>query len=530
MKKLLTVDNLSVAFGNNSVLQGVSFDIHAGETVALVGESGSGKSLTALSILGLLPYPHAHHPTGNITYEGVPLLNQPDTLLRRYRGREISMIFQEPMTALNPLHPIGRQIAEPLHIHQLYNKQQAHGRVLELLDLVEFSEGRERLSALPHELSGGQRQRVMIAMALACAPKILIADEPTTAQDVTIQAGLIRLLRRLQERFNMGILLISHDLNMVRKIADRVCVMHQGQIVEQQATQEIFTRPQHAYTQKLLDAEPEGQAPTVPEQASELLRVERLRVIHPASRTRRCNGWWRHSGKLEETIVRDISFSLREGETLGIVGESGSGKTTLAHAIARLAPFEGRIVFSGTELPTHTRMLSPQQRRHIQLIFQDPFGALNPRFSVEEIISEGLRVHEKLTDAEMHARVRDILREVSIPETFRSRYPHEFSGGQRQRIAIARALILNPKLLILDEPTSALDRSVQKEIINLLRRLQIQKRLSYLFISHDLKVVQAMSHQIMVMRAGSIVEMGTADSVIHHPQSAYTQELMRAAF
>jgi microcin C transport system ATP-binding protein len=526
---LLTVQNLKVGFKPNRgvsipVVQGVSFQMNQGETLALVGESGSGKTVTAFSILGLLPYPMAFHETGSIAFEGTELLNRGEKFLRKYRGSEIGMIFQEPMTALNPLHTLERQIAEPLLIHKNLTRDQARHRVLELLNLVGFPEGAQRLKAYPHQLSGGQRQRVMIAMALACHPKLLIADEPTTALDVTIQAGIIQLLKDLQKRFNMGLLLISHDLTLVGKIADRVAVMQNGEIVEQGETQKILRQPQHPYTQKLISAEPSGSPVPLPDQPKDILRVENLRVSFPEKPL----WFWQKTKHVE--AVKGVSLQLRQRETLGIVGESGSGKSTLVYAILRLQPCTGRIVFLGKSLEVLSQKQLRSLRPQMQIIFQDPFSSLNPRFSIGQTIAEGLQVHSNLSQGAIDEAVAALLLEVGLSPESRFRYPHEFSGGQRQRIAIARALILKPKLLVLDEPTSALDRSIQSEIIGLLRRLQEKQGLSYLFISHDLKVVKAMSHRIIVMKKGEIVEVGNTDVITTTPQSDYAKALMKAAF
>ena len=525
---LLKIENLSVGFKSNGqttpVVKGISLKVERGQTLALVGESGSGKSVTAFSVLGLLPYPMAHHESGSITFEGVELLNKGEDYLRQYRGAEIGMIFQEPMTALNPLHTIEKQIAEPLLIHKGMTSTQAHERVLELLSLVGFADGVDRLNAYPHQLSGGQRQRVMIAMALACEPKLLIADEPTTALDVTIQAGIIQLLKDLQKKFNMGLLLISHDLGMVGKIADRVAVMQNGEIVEQGKVQDILTNPQHPYTQKLMAAEPSGSPVPLPEHPKSILTVEDIHVTF-----REKPFWFWQKGKTLEA-VKGVSIHLRQRETLGIVGESGSGKSTLIYAILRLQPCKGRIVFLGHHLDEMKQKELRKIRPQMQVIFQDPFSSLNPRFSVGEIVAEGLQVHSTFSHKEIDETVATLLEEVGIPPEGRFRYPHEFSGGQRQRISIARALILKPKLLVLDEPTSALDRSIQAEMIDLLRKLQEKHDLSYLFISHDLKVVKAMSHRIMVMKQGEIIEAGDTHTITTNPQSDYAKALMKAAF
>lgn len=527
---LLQIKNLSVRFTRSGhpdfdAVDDVSFDIKQGETLALVGESGSGKSVTAHSILGLLPYPAATHPSGSILFEGQELLNKGENFLRKYRGNDVGMIFQEPMTALNPLHSIETQISEVLYVHCHLSKQAARTRVLELLDLVGFKDGANRLNALPHQLSGGQRQRVMIAMALACEPKLLIADEPTTALDVTIQAGIIKLLKQLQQKFNMGLLLISHDLSMVSQIAGNIAVMRHGKIVEMGSANQILTAPTHPYTQALVAAEPSGSPEPLPATSQKILTASDIKVTFSAKK--------RFFAKQPESIraVDGISIDLLEGETVGIVGESGSGKSTLAYSILRLVESTGTVVFMGEQIQDYTVKQLRPLRAKMQIVFQDPFSSLNPRLSVGQIISEGLTVHQKnLTPSEEETTVINILKEVGLREDTRFRYPHEFSGGQRQRISIARALVLKPKLLVLDEPTSALDRSIQAEVIDLLRSLQKRHKLSYLFISHDLKVVQAMSHRILVMRQGKMVELGLADQIINHPQTEYAKTLKKAAF
>lgn len=527
---LLHIKNLSVRFTRSGqpdfdAVRDVSFTINQGETIALVGESGSGKSVTAHSILGLLPYPAAMHPSGSILFEGQELLGKDENFLRKYRGHHIGMIFQEPMTALNPLHSIETQISEVLYIHRHLSKQAARKRVVELLDLVGFRDGANRLNALPHQLSGGQRQRVMIAMALACEPKLLIADEPTTALDVTIQAGIIKLLKQLRQQFDMGLLLISHDLSMVSQIADNIAVMRQGQIVEMGTSSQILTAPTHPYTQALVAAEPSGAPEPLPANSPPILTTSDIKVTFSTKK--------RLFSKKSADVqaVDGISLDLLEGETLGIVGESGSGKSTLAYSILRLVESTGTIVFMGDAIQDYTVKQLRPLRAKMQIVFQDPFSSLNPRLSVGQIISEGLAIHQKnLTSSEQETAVINILKEVGLPEETRFRYPHEFSGGQRQRISIARALILKPKLLVLDEPTSALDRSIQAEVIDLLRTLQKRHKLSYLFISHDLKVVQAMSHRILVMRQGRMMELGQADQIINNPQTEYAKALKKAAF
>ena len=525
---LLTVKDLSVRFsphGTTAVdaARHVSFSLEQGKTLALVGESGSGKSVSALSIMGLLPYPMASHPTGSIQFGGEELLNRGEDFLRSYRGNQIGMIFQEPMTALNPLHTIEQQIAESLIIHKRFTTKQARSRVIELLNLVGFAEGHERLSAYPHQLSGGQRQRVMIAMALACEPKLLIADEPTTALDVTIQAGIITLIQSLQRQFNMGLLLISHDLNMVAQIADSIAVMKHGEIVENGNAPQILLTPHHPYTQALIAAEPSGSPLTIPQEEI-VMQAQNMQVNFKRS----APWFWQKPTFFK--AVNNVSLVLKRGETLGIVGESGSGKSTLVYSLLRLLSSTGRIVFCGQSIDLLTMKRMRPLRKQLQIIFQDPFSSLNPRLSIGQIIAEGLEVHSQLSPAVIEQEVISILKEVGLSEEVRHRYPHEFSGGQRQRIAIARALILKPEVLVLDEPTSALDRSIQAGVIDLLRSLQKKYNLSYLFISHDLKVIKAMSHRIMVMKDGKVVEEGPTDQIVASPQSDYAKKLMEAAF
>ena len=519
---ILTIDDLSVAFGDNApAVKGVSFDIRAGETVALVGESGSGKSVTALSTVRLLP--ESARVTGSVTYRGTEMIGADERTLRRVRGNDISFIFQEPMTSLNPLHTLERQIGESLALHQGLTGAAARARIVELLGKVGIRDPEERLNNYPHQFSGGQRQRIMIAMALANQPDLLIADEPTTAVDVTIQAQILELLAELQKSEGMGLLFITHDLAIVRKIADRVNVMQGGEIVESGATRDIFSNPRHPYTQKLLAAEPSGRPDAVPEGAPEVVRTDNLRVWFPIKR-----------GVLRRTIghvkaVNEASFAIRESETVGIVGESGSGKTTLALAVMRLVASEGRIAFVGRDVQgLKSRALQPL-RKDMQMVFQDPYGSLSPRMTIEQIVAEGLGVHGIDRGGEERELVAEILTEVGLDAGMMNRYPHEFSGGQRQRIAIARAMILRPKLVVLDEPTSALDMTVQVQIVALLRRLQQRHGLAYLFISHDLKVVRALSHKVMVMRQGDVVEAGDADAVFGNPQTDYTRTLMQAA-
>ncbi len=526
---LLQIENLSVAFRGNTVVHDVAFTIDRGETLALVGESGSGKSVTALSIIQLLPYPLAGHgPESRILLDGQNVIGAPENLMRTLRGRRIGMIFQEPMTSLNPLHTIERQIAEPLLLHQNMSRTEAHQRVLELLDLVGLNMMRERLNAYPHELSGGQRQRVMIAMALANNPDLLIADEPTTALDVTVQAQILELLQDLKKRMNMALLLITHDLSIVEKMADRVCVMKEGTIVEQGAVQDIFSTPQHAYTRMLLSAQPKSLPPQSAAQRAQendfILQASDIKVYFPRGKN--------FFGKPASYIkaVDGVSLNIRPGHTIGIVGESGSGKTTLGLALLRLAPSSGKIVFAGRDISTFNRSQMRPLREDMQVVFQDPYGALSPRLSVGQIIGEGLEVHRsEISKEDREELIVQALRDVHLDPDTRHRYPHEFSGGQRQRIAIARAMVLKPKLVVLDEPTSALDVSVQAQIVDLLRELQDRNNLAYLFISHDLRVVRAMAHELMVMKDGLVVESGTATDIFNAPREDYTRTLLDAA-
>ncbi|MDF8352702.1 ABC transporter ATP-binding protein [Ensifer adhaerens] len=526
---ILSVRDLSVAFhqgGNTSVaVDHISFDIRRGETVALVGESGSGKSVSANSILKLLPYPSASHPSGEIVFNGKDLLKASDAELRHARGNDITMIFQEPMTSLNPLHSIERQIGEILELHQGLEGAARRTRILELLNQVGIREPEKRLSAYPHELSGGQRQRVMIAMALANRPELLIADEPTTALDVTVQAQILELLKTLKDEHGMSMLFITHDLGIVRKIADRVCVMTKGKIVETGPTAEIFANPQHAYTRHLLASEPKGNPP--PSDASKpiVMEASEMKVWFPIK-----------AGFLRKVVdhvkaVDGIDLKLRAGQTLGVVGESGSGKTTLGLALTRLISSKGRIAFIGKDIDRYSFNEMRPLRNRMQIVFQDPYGSLSPRMSVADIIAEGLKIHERsLSDNERDARVAAALEEVGLDPATRWRYPHEFSGGQRQRIAIARAMVLKPQFVMLDEPTSALDMSVQAQVVDLLRDLQSKHDLAYLFISHDLKVVRALANEMIVMRMGKVVEQGPAERIFSAPSQDYTKALMAAAF
>ena len=529
---LLQVRDLSVTFSVGkgktfTAVDKVSFDLQQGETLALVGESGSGKSVTALSILQLLPYPLAQHPTGSsVRFEGGELVGGSEESLRKIRGNRIAMIFQEPMTSLNPLHTIERQIGEILTIHKGLSGEAARRRIIELLGVVGLGEQAEkRLDAYPHQLSGGQRQRVMIAMALANDPAILIADEPTTAVDVTIQAQLLKLLRELQKKLHMAMLFITHDLGVVRKLAHRVCVMQKGRIVESGPVKHVFDNPKHEYTRHLLEAEPKGNPVTPPADAKPLVEAKDVRVWFPIK-----GGVFR-STKGYVKAVDGIDFLLKEGHTLGVVGESGSGKTTLGLAVLRLETAQGQIVFNGTEIQGLRQSDMRPLRREMQIVFQDPYGSLSPRLSVGEIIGEGLKIHRiGKDDGERERRIVEALEEVRLDPETRHRYPHEFSGGQRQRIAIARALVLKPKFLVLDEPTSALDMSVQAQIVDLLRELQERHRLAYLFISHDLRVVRALADEVMVLKDGKVVERGSAGQIFDAPRQPYTKALMAAAF
>jgi microcin C transport system ATP-binding protein len=526
---LLSVRDLSVAFRHGGretlAVDRVSFDLAKGETLALVGESGSGKSVTALSIMKLLPYPSAHHPSGEIHFNDRELIAMNERQMRRVRGDEITIVFQEPMTSLNPLHTIEKQIGEILLLHRGLTGAAARTRVIELLGQVGIRDPEERLTAYPHQLSGGQRQRVMIAMALANEPDLLIADEPTTALDVTVQAQILGLLKEIQSRCGMAILFITHDLGIVRKIADRVCIMKQGKIVERGTVAQVFRAPQHPYTCELLAAEPKGKAPELNPSGPLVIKTDDLKVWFPIKR-----------GVLRRTVghikaVDGVSIEVRKGETLGIVGESGSGKTTLGLAILRLISSDGPVVFLGE--PIHGlgfKRMRPH-RRDMQIVFQDPYGSLSPRMSIASVIEEGLWVHQpNLTAAEREQKVVRALTDVGLDPETRFRYPHEFSGGQRQRIAVARAIVLEPTFVVLDEPTSALDMLIQAQIVDLLRDLQKRRELTYVFISHDLKVVGALACRVMVMRNGKVVEEGPAGEVFANPKDPYTRALFAAAF
>nr|WP_245215518.1 ABC transporter ATP-binding protein [Pararoseomonas baculiformis] len=521
---ILDVRDLCVAFRGQQVVGGVSFSVQPGETLALVGESGSGKSVTALSCLRLLG-PGGTNPAGQVTLDGVDVLKASPDELQRLRGGVAGMVFQEPMTSLNPLHSIGRQVAEAVTLHRPMRGDALRQRVIELLQRAGLGAAAERLDAYPHQLSGGQRQRVMIAIALANDPRLLIADEPTTALDVTIQAQVLELLAKLKRELGMAMLLITHDLAIVRRYADRVVVMKDGAAVEQGLVSEVFSRPKHPYTTMLLETQPHGRAAPLPADAPEILRAEGVKVHFPVRR-----GLFRRVvGHVK--AVDGVDLTLRRGETLGVVGESGSGKTTLGLALLQLEPSAGLVVLDGQPIQDHSRKALRPLRRRMQVVFQDPYGSLSPRMSVGEIVGEGLAVHEPgLSRAERDARVAEALREVGLDPATAIRYPHEFSGGQRQRIAIARALVLQPELVVLDEPTSALDVSVQAQVVELLRDLQLRRGLSYIFISHDLRVVRALAHRIVVMKDGRLVEAGETEQVVGAPQAAYTRALMDAAF
>jgi len=526
---LLDVQDLSIAFtqggATTTAVDQISFDIKKGETVALVGESGSGKSVSALSVLKLLPYPAASHPTGKLLFKGEDMLTASDEHLRQVRGNDVTMIFQEPMTSLNPLHTIEKQIAEILSLHKGLSGNAARERVIELLTQVGIRDAEKRLSAYPHQMSGGQRQRVMIAMALANEPELLIADEPTTALDVTVQAQILELLADLQKKNGLSMLFITHDLGIVRRISDRCCVMQKGKIVEHGPTEDIFSNPQHEYTRHLLSSEPKGNPPETDASAPLVLKADDMKVWFPIKK-----------GLMRKTVdhvkaVDGISLELREGQTLGVVGESGSGKTTLGMALTRLISSEGKIAFVGKDINEYSSKQMRDYRNRMQVVFQDPYGSLSPRMSIGEIVGEGLTIHRKdLNHGQREELVVNALSETGLDPETRHRYPHEFSGGQRQRIAIARAIVLEPKFIMLDEPTSALDMSVQAQVVDLLRDLQDRRGLAYMFISHDLKVVKALANEVIVMRLGKVVEQGSSKQIFEDPQTDYTKALMAAAF
>lgn len=525
---LVKFNNLSIAFKQAGKLQQVihnlNLDIYEGEILALVGESGSGKSVSALSIPRLHNPNSVVYPTGSIEWQGEDVLKKNANEIRKLRGNDISVIFQEPMTSLNPLHRVGKQVAEIIQLHRPVTLTQAIDETLRLLNKVGIRQAEQKIDVYPHQLSGGERQRVMIAMALANKPKLLIADEPTTALDVTVQAQILDLMIDIQKESNMTILFISHDLSVVRKIADRVAVMENGYLVEVAEKNELFNSPTHPYTQKLINADPGGSPQSVTSNSTTVVQANNVKVWFPIQK-----------GILKRTIgyikaVDDISFNVRSGETLGIVGESGSGKSTLAKAILKLTTSEGAIEINGKDINALKKDEMRDLRRDIQVVFQDPYGSLSPRMSVEEIIREGLDIHKIGTKAERNRKVVEVMQEVELDPDLRHRFPNQFSGGQRQRIAIARALIMKPKFMILDEPTSSLDRTVQCQIVELLRKLQTEHQLAYLFISHDLKVVKAVSHKVMVMKEGIIIESGSADEIFHSPKNIYTKKLIETAF
>lgn len=528
-KALLSIQNLSVDFKTQNGLfravDDISFDIMEGQTVALVGESGSGKSVSALSAMQLLPYPRAiHSPESSITFNGDGLIGKSEKDMRSIRGSQIGMIFQEPQSALNPLHTIEKQIGEILRLHQNMNKGDARNRVLELMDLVGLPNLKDRLNAYPHELSGGQRQRVMIAMALANNPELLIADEPTTALDVTVQAQILELLQDLKERLNMSLLLITHDLTIVEKMADHVCVMQKGKIVEQNKGKALFAKPKHDYTKMLLNAQPSSKVLKAKKNAPIIMEGSGIKIHFPKKKN--------FFGKTTDWVkaVDDIDIVAKKGQTIGVVGESGSGKTTLGLGLLKLIRAQGTIVFQGTDISRFDRGAMLPMREDMQVVFQDPFASLSPRMSVGGIIAEGLSIHRKdASEREREEMVIQALKDVDMDPETRHRYPHEFSGGQRQRISIARALALRPEFIVLDEPTSALDLSVQAQIVDLLLKLQAEHEISYMFISHDLRVVRAMAHDLIVMKRGKVVESGVAADIFAKPKEAYTKELLEAA-
>jgi microcin C transport system ATP-binding protein len=525
--KLIKVENLKVTFktqgGDIEALRGISFDIDKSENFAIVGESGSGKSVTALSLLKLHDEKHVDYPDGRIIYNNSDLMLASEDEMRAIRGKDISMIFQEPMTSLNPVYPVGVQIQETLKLHRKMDRQTARKIAIEALDRVGIREPQQKIDSFPHMLSGGQRQRAMIAMALACDPALLIADEPTTALDVTVQQQILDLLKDLQKETGMSVLLITHDLNLVRRFADRVCVMHDGEIVEQARSSELFSHPRHEYTQYLLDSEPESRIAEIEPGKNTVIEAENIRVYFPVRK-----GFFKRQ-VAEVRAVDDIDVELRQGETLGIVGESGSGKTTLGMALLRMQDSTGRIRFRDHIISDYREQQMRPLRRFFQIVFQDPFSSLSPRMTVEQIVGEGLKLHyPELSRAQHYDRIVKTLQEVGLDQGSLWRYPHEFSGGQRQRIAVARTVILEPDVILLDEPTSALDVSVQKQVLSLLSELQVKHKLSYLFISHDLRVIRAMSHRVIVMRRGKVVESGAVEDVFENPQQDYTRELARA--
>jgi len=524
----ISIKNLSVSFHQGqqtiSAVKNVSLEVYKGKTLAIVGESGSGKSVTAQSILGLHSKDKTSYPSGEIFYNGTDLLKASEVELRAIRGKKIGMIFQEPMTSLNPLHSIEKQIAEALILNGVLSTAQVNKRVVELLDLVGIPDPASRLDAYPHQLSGGQKQRVMIAMALANEPDILIADEPTTALDVTVQKQVLELIKSLQKKMQMSVILISHDLNVVRHYADDMVVMHQGEIVEHGKIDEVFNNPSQEYTRKLIDSEPNGQPSALSDDAATLLKTDNINVWFPT----KTNFWGKTTDYLK--AVKDISIELKAGETLGIVGESGSGKTTFGMAILKLLSSTGNVEFLGEKIDSLNQAEFRPFRKNLQIVFQDPYGSLSPRMSVSQIIEEGMVIHNIGSKSDREQIIIDVLKEVELDPDTRNRYPHEFSGGQRQRIAIARALVLKPELIILDEPTSALDRTVQIQVIELLRNLQEKYGIAYIFISHDLSVVKALSHKVMVMKNGQIVEQNDCQNLFSNPKETYTKNLLEAAY
>lgn len=525
---LLSVKNLKVAFQGMTgepPVNGISFNIDKGESVAIVGESGSGKSLTALSIVRLLPYPQAYHPSGEVVFEGIDVGRASGDELRSLRNKRIGFVFQDPLTSLNPLHKVGDQIMECLRLHQNMSEDRAFEEALHLLKMVQLQDPEKQIHCYPFQLSGGERQRVMIAIAIANKPDLLIADEPTTALDVTVQAQILSILLDLQKKFGMSLLIISHDLTVVKKIADRVLVMHNGKIVEEGKRQKIFTTPKDTYTQKLLSAIPKGSMLNQDKKRPTLLKVEHLNVSFPRQRL----SFFKKAPDFH--AVKNVSFNVGIGETVGLVGESGSGKSTLAFSVVRLNKFLGEVVFEGQSLQNLRNPEMRALRKDIQLVFQDPYSSLNPKMMVEQIIQEGLKFHYKnLSPEKLKSKVLTALEDVQLSEDFLTRYPHELSGGQRQRVAMARALILKPKLIVLDEPTSSLDLSIQAHILSILKELQKKYQTSYLFISHDLRVIKSISHRVLVMRRGKIIEKGTTKEIFSKPQNDYTKELIKAAF
>ena len=528
-KPILEIKNLSVCFHQNDAVitaaQDISFDVFKGKTLAIVGESGSGKSVSAQSILRLLPKDKAFHPKGEILFKSTNLLHCSESEMRNVRGAHIGMIFQEPMTSLNPLHNIEKQISESLLLHnKRLTRTQSRARVIELLELVGIPNASERLDAYPHQLSGGQKQRVMIAMALSNEPDVLIADEPTTALDVTVQKQVLELIKSLQSKLGMAVILISHDLNIVKHYADDVIVMRQGKIVEQGSCTHIFNAASEAYTRELINADPSGMPHPISDQAETILSTKNVNVWFPT----KTNFWGKTTDFMK--AANDISIQVREGETLGIVGESGSGKTTFGLAILKLLQSQGEIYFQRRAIHTFNQADFRPYRKEIQIVFQDPYGSLSPRMSIYQIIEEGLKIHNIGSEAERDKMIIDVLKEVELDPETRHRYPHEFSGGQRQRVAIARALVLKPKLIILDEPTSALDRTVQVQVVELLRNLQKKYGIAYIFISHDLAVVKALSHQVLVMKRGQVVEQSSCEALFSSPKEEYTKNLLEAAY